>query len=486
MQPRFVITAVLVAGLGAGAFGAAQDETTFPLPAPQTDGGKPLMQALGLRATSRAFATDPLPPQTLSNLLWAAWGVNRPQEGKRTAPSPHNWQETDVVVVTARGAFVYDAVANALRRIVPDDLRALTGTQDFVKDAPVTLVYVADTSRLKGPASEMEKWAYADAAFISQNVSLYCASEGLATGVRAMIDRPALAKALKLREQQIITLAQSVGFPKTSGASKPAASAQEWFTATKVAEGVFRIDDHGADNLYLVEGSEKALLIDTGLGVADVMAFVRTLTSKPVDVVMTHGHPDHAGGNHQFETVHGHPNDFELARFVSSKEQRAGMAANMLTTSVREASLYRGPERETKLVPIGSGFVFDLGRRRLEVIEVPGHTRGGLVLLDAANKLLFTGDNNNTQEWMFLKESTTLEAYLRTLEALERRGGEFETILPGHGGSLDERFLGEQIQAARQILDGTCQGEPHHTFAGDGRICRYERAAIVFDPARLR
>jgi glyoxylase-like metal-dependent hydrolase (beta-lactamase superfamily II) len=486
MQPRFVIMAVLVAGLAAGTFGAAQDETTFPLPAPQTDGGKPLMQALRLRATSRAFATDPLPPQTLSNLLWAAWGVNRPQEGKRTAPSPHNWQETDVVVVTARGAFVYDAVKNALRRIVPDDLRALTGTQDFVKEAPVTLVYVADTSRLKGQASEMEKWAYADAAFISQNVSLFCASEGLATGVRAMIDRPALAKALKLREEQIITLAQSVGFPKASGAPKPAASAPEWFQATKVAEGVFRIDDHGADNLYLVEGSERALLIDTGLGVADVMAFVRTLTSRPVDVVITHGHPDHAGGIHQFETVHGHPNDFELARFASGRDQRAGMAANMLTTSVRESSFYRGPERETRLVPVGSGLVFDLGGRRLEVIEVPGHTRGGLVLLDAARKLLFTGDNYNTQEWMFLKESTTLEAYLRTLEALERRGAEFETILPGPGGSLDQRFLGEQIQAARQILDGTCQGEPHHTFAGDGRICRYERAAIVFDPARLR
>ncbi len=486
MQSRFVITAVLVAGLGSGAFGAAQDETRFPLPAPQTDGGKPLMQALGLRATSRAFATDPLPPQTLSNLLWAAWGVNRPQEGKRTAPSPHNWQETEVVVVTARGAFVYDAVANALRRIVPEDLRALTGMQEFVKDAPVTLVFVADTARMKGPASEMEKWAYADAAFISQNVSLYCASEGLATGVRAMIDRPSLAKALKLREAQIITLAQSVGFPKTSGASTPAASAPEWFKATKVAEGVFRIDDHEADNLYLVEGSEKALLIDTGLGVGDVMAFARTLTSKPVEVVMTHGHPDHAGGNHQFETVHGHSNDFEMARLSSSKEQRAGMAANMLTTSVRATSLYRGAERETRLVPIGSGFVFDLGQRRLEVIEVPGHTQGGLVLLDAAHKLLFTGDNDNTQEWMFLKESTTLAAYLQTLEALERRAAEFETILPGHGGSLDNRFLGEQIQAARRILDGTCPGEPHHTFAGDGRICRYERASIVFDPARLR
>jgi hypothetical protein len=205
--------AVLLGTVLAAHGGAAQELSPVSLPPPQTEGGKPLMQALKLRATARAFAPDPLPPQTLANLLWAAWGINRPQEGKRTAPSTRNWQEIEVVVVNATGAYEYDASGNTLRPLVAGDLRALAGTQEFVKDAPVTLVLVADTSRMQGGA-DTQALAYADAAFVSQNVYLFCASEGLATGVRASLDRPALAKALKLRDTQLLVFAQSVGFPK--------------------------------------------------------------------------------------------------------------------------------------------------------------------------------------------------------------------------------------------------------------------------------
>lgn len=213
MHRRFWIALVVLGTVVAAPHGVAQELSPVSLPAPQTDGGKPLMQALQLRATARAFAPDPLPPQTLANLLWAAWGINRPQEGKRTAPSTRNWQEIEVVVVNATGAYTYDAASNTLKPLVAGDLRALTGTQEFVKDAPVTLVLVADTSRMRsGP--DMQSLAYADAAFVSQNVYLFCASEGLATGVRASVDRPALSKALKLRDTQLVVFAQSVGFPK--------------------------------------------------------------------------------------------------------------------------------------------------------------------------------------------------------------------------------------------------------------------------------
>jgi nitroreductase len=213
MQHRFGTIAVVLATVLAAHGGAAQELSPVPLPPPQTEGGKALMQALKLRATARAFAPDPLPPQTLANLLWAAWGINRPQEGKRTAPSARNWQEIEVVVVNATGAYLYDAAGNALKPLVAGDLRALTGTQDFVKDAPVTLVLVADTSRMQA-GTDPQPMAYADAAFVSQNVYLFCASEGLATGVRASLDRPALARALKLRDSQLVVFAQSVGFPK--------------------------------------------------------------------------------------------------------------------------------------------------------------------------------------------------------------------------------------------------------------------------------
>jgi nitroreductase len=208
-----VSTMVVLLGAFLVAQGVAQELAPIQLPAPQTDAGMPLMQALKLRASSRAFAPDPLPPQTLSNLLWAAWGINRPQEGKRTAPSARNWQEIDLVVVDATGAYLYDAAANVLKPLVAGDLRPLTGTQDFVKEAPINLLLVADASRAQG-VQDPGPMAYADAAFICQNVYLFCASEGLAVVVRASFDGPALAKALKLRDNQRIVLAQTVGFPK--------------------------------------------------------------------------------------------------------------------------------------------------------------------------------------------------------------------------------------------------------------------------------
>ena len=210
-----VVSVILTLVLILSARGAAQDLKPVQLLPPNLDGGKPLMQALKTRATSRTFDAEKLPDQVLSNLLWAAFGVNRPDSGRRTAPSAQNWQEVDVYVVMANGTYVYDARAHALTPVVPDDLRALTGKQSFAKDAPVTLVFVADYARM-GRASQEDKDLYsaADTGYISQNVYLFCASEGLATGVRGSIDRPVLAKALKLRPEQKIILAQSVGYPK--------------------------------------------------------------------------------------------------------------------------------------------------------------------------------------------------------------------------------------------------------------------------------
>jgi nitroreductase len=208
-----IVAAHAAAQAPAPATPAAPELAPVTLPPPQTDGGMPLMKALRLRASSRAFAPDPLPLQTLSNLLWAAWGINRPQEGKRTAPSARNWQDVDVVVVNATGAYLYDAKANVLKPMVAGDLRPLTGVQDFVKEAPVDLLLVADASRAQG-GRDPGPLAYADAAFIAQNVYLFCASEGLAVVVRASFDGPALAKALKLSETQKVLLAQTIGYPR--------------------------------------------------------------------------------------------------------------------------------------------------------------------------------------------------------------------------------------------------------------------------------
>ncbi len=208
------MVAALVAWVGTASALAGQTATPIPLPPARTTGGKPLMEVLKTRQSARAFGTVPLAPQVLSNLLWAAFGVTR-ADGRRTAPSARNWQEIDIYVVLPEGAFRYDAKEHVLDPVKAGDHRALTGTQAYVASAPLNLVYVADFARtLPAPAEERELFTPADAGFIAENVYLFCASEGLATAVRGLIDRPALAKTLGLRSDQRIILAQSVGYPK--------------------------------------------------------------------------------------------------------------------------------------------------------------------------------------------------------------------------------------------------------------------------------
>ncbi|SPE34500.1 Nitroreductase [Burkholderiales bacterium] len=184
------------------------------LPPPESQGGAPLMDALGRRHSTREFAPDELPLPLLSSLLWAAYGVNR-ADGGRTAPSALNAQEIDVFVALRSGAYRYDARANELRLVAASDLRRITGYQDFVDDAPLDLVYVADHARMRlVPVQLRESFASAAAGAISQNVYLFAAGNGLASVVRAWIDRAAIADALGLTHDQQVLFSQTVGYPK--------------------------------------------------------------------------------------------------------------------------------------------------------------------------------------------------------------------------------------------------------------------------------
>jgi nitroreductase len=194
--------------------GFAEEPKPIQLLKPQIGSGNPLMQLLWKRMSSRGFGPESFPVEVLSNMLWAAFGINRP-DGRRTAPSASNRQEIDIYVATPSGLYLYDAKANLLNPILAGDIRGVTGRQPYVKEAAVNLIYVADYSKM-GTATDEEKafLSAADTGFISENVYLYCASEGLGTVVRANIDRPALANVMKLRPDQKIILAQSVGYPK--------------------------------------------------------------------------------------------------------------------------------------------------------------------------------------------------------------------------------------------------------------------------------
>jgi len=214
-QKIFILVLIMLVAVGHVCSGAdTPEQNRVTLPKPQIDGGKPLMQVLSERATSRSFSSKPIPDPVLSNLLWAAFGINRPESGKRTAPSARNWQEIDIYLATADGVFRYDAEKHALIKQMEKDIRSQTGMQSFVADAPLNLIYVADYSRM-GDTGNANKDFYsaADTGFISQNVYLFCASEGMATVVRGLVDRDALKDAMNLKPDQKVILAQTVGYP---------------------------------------------------------------------------------------------------------------------------------------------------------------------------------------------------------------------------------------------------------------------------------
>jgi SagB-type dehydrogenase family enzyme len=209
LRSRAVFTSIVLTCIVSA---AAQE--VVKLPEPKMKGGMPLMQALKERRSGREFSSERLTMTTLSNLLWAAWGINRP-DGHRTAPSARNSQEIDVYVAMSDGLFLYEPKQHQLQKILAEDIRAATGNNDYVKDAALNLVYVADLTRgnLKEPDA-IEFYSGADTAFLAQNVYLFCASEKLEVVVRGSINRAALAKIMKLRPDQKITLAQSVGLAK--------------------------------------------------------------------------------------------------------------------------------------------------------------------------------------------------------------------------------------------------------------------------------
>jgi SagB-type dehydrogenase family enzyme len=205
----------------------AQELKPIQLLKPQLDIGRPLMQALKDRRSSRAYGSEKLPLQVLSNLLWAAFGINRPDKGMRTAPTGGNRQDIDIYVAIADGVYVYDAKANLLNPVVAEDVRSLSGRQHPpsgvpanvvppLDEAPVNLIYVSDGQKWSKRMTEEDnlRLAFNHTGYISQNVYLYCASEGLATIVRLWFDKPALEKKMALRPEQYAVLVQSVGYPR--------------------------------------------------------------------------------------------------------------------------------------------------------------------------------------------------------------------------------------------------------------------------------
>jgi SagB-type dehydrogenase family enzyme len=192
----------------------AQELQAIKLNEPNKSRGSAFMKALSDRHSEREFDTKDLSLQDLSDLLWAANGVNR-SDGKRTAPSAMNRQEIDVYVVLKDGTYRYDAGRQLLTPLTKGDYRqAVANGQDFAATAPLCIVLVAQLDKLGDPANEHTRLIAAmDAGIVCQNINIFCAAAGLSTVPRATMDKEELTKALQLTEQQFIMLNNPVGYP---------------------------------------------------------------------------------------------------------------------------------------------------------------------------------------------------------------------------------------------------------------------------------
>jgi hydroxyacylglutathione hydrolase len=263
-------------------------------------------------------------------------------------------------------------------------------------------------------------------------------------------------------------------------------SGQSWYSAKEIEKNVWQIDDHKAVNVYLIIGTDSALVVDTGMGAADLVSQIRSLTEKPLIVVNTHGHGDHTGANYQFKKVYIHPADLQAAEESNTPENRQAAQQNMLRTEKpSDQEIFKGIPEKTRLVPVREGYVFNLGGRRIQVIETPGHTPGEICLLDIENKLLFTGDNDNALVWLFLPTCRPLHEYLVSLEKLVNRISEFTTIFPGHGVPMPSDFLKDQVNCVKGIISRTLEAKPYESFSGNAMVSTWGRASVAFDPKNL-
>lgn len=254
----------------------------------------------------------------------------------------------------------------------------------------------------------------------------------------------------------------------------------------KIGEGTWRISEY-AVSVFLLEGTEKALLLDTGAGIGDLKAEAEKLTHLPLIVVNTHGHIDHAGGNQQFDEVHLARADFQMAEETCGYADRQDYARTRLERFCPE-KLQEGldallPDGDWKKVPLEDGDKIELGERTLEVIATPGHTAGSICLLDEKNRLLFTGDMVNP--CLLLQKmwgSEPMEIYLESLRKMQSRAGEYDRIVRSHGEALAEkeeiaRLSGVVEKIQSKELSGTYQKDSMR----DGFVVRADGFEVWYD-----
>jgi glyoxylase-like metal-dependent hydrolase (beta-lactamase superfamily II) len=250
----------------------------------------------------------------------------------------------------------------------------------------------------------------------------------------------------------------------------------KFFDAREISPGTTAIMGLGMELCYLLEGKDRALLIDTLTGAGNLRAFVRELTDLPLTIAVTHGHVDHVSGAFDFDACFIHPGDIpmiyeiELSSRMGYVQGMMGAAGN--TTAIREDDF--APQKPLKTYPIQDGYVFDLGERSIETIAVPGHTRGSLVFLDRKAGVVFSGDACNVNTLLFLPHSTSIEEYRKALEHFKAFQPAFDVMYGGHGlAAVPRVIIDEALDLCDEIMTGADDKIPAEFL---GRPCLYAKA----------
>ncbi len=261
-------------------------------------------------------------------------------------------------------------------------------------------------------------------------------------------------------------------------------STSSWLAVNEFSKNVWRIVNNGMVSEYLVAGDEKALLIDTGWGIGDLSELVKSLTSLPVTVINTHGHPDHTCGNYQFDPVHIHEADVPMLKKNYSPAMRFNYMKRFEGQDLPEGFSKDAwiHARLSHFTPFKGPMSFDLGDRTVDVIETPGHTPGSICLFDWNDKILFTADNiSEGNTLLVMDQSMPLSTYMESINKLVAMKDKIDTLMPSHGKSpMDPDILVDMQAGVEKILARKLRGKPSMTPFGNGLACRFGSCGVVY------
>jgi len=272
----------------------------------------------------------------------------------------------------------------------------------------------------------------------------------------------------------------------------------ELFRTQKLNDHLYRIYDITDVQMYLAIGRHTAALIDTGCGFGDVYEVVRNLTDKPVIVLLTHGHVDHAMGAAAFDVVY--MNRMDIPIFV--QHSQAGMRVDYARQAPQfESAVLKTmvpPITQDRFLPVGDNTVFDLGGLHVRMLSCPGHTPGSMCALLEEDRVLITGDAYNPLTFLFMPDSLSVLEYRKSLECLHSQAeGRFETVYFSHGFTDGQRsILADAMSLCDEILKGQCNGAMEFRFMDclgmiakpvDENLARTDGVLmnLVYDPTRL-